>query len=251
MNKPQQVEVCLLGLARAGTLPATKKPQFLVKHHSGARNARTYKAGFEWRDDIFFTPARIEGMHGDYTFNAQQTALPSTQGDNTDGGTVGLPYASFLLGRVNNAFVSNTLRRDRTGTSRRPRCSSRTPGASSRGWGSDYGLRWDRQAFGYEKHDRRSMFSPELRQILQQAVFSARRSTEGTGTGRVTAGSSRRSGLFIRAADRRLVSNQFAHGASRRLGPHVCADRKRRGGWRLDARRRRMEHDQLTVAGVR
>ena len=37
----------------------------------------------------------------------QQTGLPSTQGQNLGGGAVGLPYASFLMGRVNNAFVSN------------------------------------------------------------------------------------------------------------------------------------------------
>ena len=34
-------------------------------------------------------------MHGHYTFNNQQTALPSTQGQNLSGGAVGLPYASF------------------------------------------------------------------------------------------------------------------------------------------------------------
>ena len=67
-----------LGMAVAGSLPATKKPQaqITVTH---SRNTHTYKAGFEWRDDIFSNPV-IHGSHGAYNFNAQQTALPSTQG---------------------------------------------------------------------------------------------------------------------------------------------------------------------------
>ena len=146
-----------LGLARAGTLPATKKPQFLV-NITHARNTHTYKAGFEWRDDIFYSGA-IDGMHGDYTFNAQQTALPSTQGQNLSGGTVGLPYASFLLGRVNNAFVSNALEPNwhKPATSVFVQDTWRVKSRLT----IDYGLRWDRQAFGYEEHDRRSMFSPD------------------------------------------------------------------------------------------
>ena len=44
------------GLAVAGSLPATKKPQLLV-NLTHSRNTHTYKAGFEWRDDIFSNPA--------------------------------------------------------------------------------------------------------------------------------------------------------------------------------------------------
>ena len=86
------------GLAVAGSLPATKKPQALI-NITHSRNTHTYKAGFEWRNDIFSNP-QIHGSHGQYTFNAQQTALPSTNGQNLGGGAVGLPYASFLLGMV-------------------------------------------------------------------------------------------------------------------------------------------------------
>jgi hypothetical protein len=146
-----------LGLARAGTLPATKKPQFLV-NITHARNTHTYKVGFEWRDDIFYSGA-IDGMHGDYSFNAQQTALPSTQGQNLAGGAVGLPYASFLLGLVNNASVSNALEPNwhKPATSVFVQDTWRVKSALT----IDYGLRWDRQAFGYEEDDRRSMFSPD------------------------------------------------------------------------------------------
>ena len=146
------------GLAVAGSLPATKKPQALV-NITHSRNTHTYKAGFEWRDDIFSNP-QIHGSHGQYTFNNQQTALPSTQGQNLGGGAVGLPYASFLLGMVNSAFVSNPT----DPNWRKPAVSAfmqdtwRVKSALT----IDYGLRWDRQAYGYEEQDRRSMFSPDV-----------------------------------------------------------------------------------------
>ena len=147
-----------LGMARAGTLPATKKPQFLI-NITHARNTHTYKAGFEWRDDIFYSGA-IEGTHGDYSFSAQQTSLPSTQGQNLGGGSVGLPYASFLMGMVNNASVSNPLEPNwhKPATSVFVQDTWRVKSALT----IDYGLRWDRQAYGYEQDDRRSMFSPHV-----------------------------------------------------------------------------------------
>jgi hypothetical protein len=147
-----------LGMAVAGSLPATKKPQALVTvTHS--RNTHTYKSGFEWRDDIFSNPV-IHGSHGAYNFNAQQTTLPSTQGQALGGGSVGLAYASFLLGRVNSASVSNPT----DPNWRRPAFSAfvqDTWRIKSR-LTLDYGLRWDKQAYGYEQEDRRSMFSPDV-----------------------------------------------------------------------------------------
>jgi hypothetical protein len=147
-----------LGMAVAGSLPATKKPQALVTvTHS--RNTHTYKAGFEWRDDIFSNPV-IHGSHGAYNFNAQQTTLPSTQGQNLGGGSVGLAYASFLLGRVNAASVSNPT----DPNWRRPAVSAflQDTWRLKSNLTLDYGLRYDRQAYGYEQDDRRSMFSPDV-----------------------------------------------------------------------------------------
>ena len=43
------------GIANAGSLPATKKPQALI-NMTHSRNTHTYKAGFEWRNDIFSIP---------------------------------------------------------------------------------------------------------------------------------------------------------------------------------------------------
>ena len=146
------------GIANAGSLPATKKPQFLV-NITHSRNTHTYKAGFEWRNDIFSIPV-INGSHGSYNFNAQQTALPSTQGQTLSGGAVGLPYASFLMGLVNTASVSNPTDPNwrKPATSAFVQDTWRINGRLT----LDYGLRWDRQAYGYEEQDRRSMFSPDV-----------------------------------------------------------------------------------------
>src|SRR6201999_2548401 len=77
------------GMANAGSLPATKKPQWLI-NITHSRNTHTYKAGFEWRNDIFSNPS-IQGSQTSWNFAAQQSGLPSTQGQNLQGGAVGLP----------------------------------------------------------------------------------------------------------------------------------------------------------------
>jgi carboxypeptidase family protein len=147
-----------LGMAVAGSLPATKKPQAQVTvTHS--RNTHTYKAGFEWRDDIFSNPV-IHGSHGAYNFSGQQTTLPSTQGQQLGGGAVGLAYASFLLGMVNSASVSNPT----DPNWHRPAIATflQDSWRIKSNLTLDYGVRWDRQAYGYEQDDRRSMFSPDV-----------------------------------------------------------------------------------------
>ena len=63
MSTPTGGGVWLKGWRSAGTLPATKKPQSLV-NITHARNTHTYKAGFEWRDDIFYPTYRGQ-RHGD------------------------------------------------------------------------------------------------------------------------------------------------------------------------------------------
>lgn len=71
------------------------------------RGNHTYKAGGEWRIDTF-TNISTGGVAGIYGFSNVDTGLPSTLGQNLQGGSVGFNYASFLLGRVNNASLSNT-----------------------------------------------------------------------------------------------------------------------------------------------
>jgi hypothetical protein len=121
------------------------------------RGSHNLKIGGEWRIDAF-TNGNGANAAGIYNFSNAQTGLPYTQGQSLGGGTVGLPYASFLLGAVASASISNAT----------------APQGRKKSWGLyaqdnwkvtrkltiDYGLRWDYQGFAREIHDRVSMFGP-------------------------------------------------------------------------------------------
>jgi hypothetical protein len=146
------------GLANAGSLPATKKPQALM-NITHARDRHTYKTGVEWRNDVFSNMS-MGSAHGTWNFNAQQTTLPSTNGQNLGGGSVGLPYASFLLGLANTASVSNYTEPNyyRHALSGFAQDTWRILSSLT----IDYGVRWDYQQYPYEFKQRRSMFSPDV-----------------------------------------------------------------------------------------
>jgi hypothetical protein len=166
-----------LGMAVGGSIPATRKPgvQASLSH---ARSTHTLKSGFEWRNDELTGSPIISGAN--YNFNAQQSGLPSTNGQNLPGGSVGLPYASFLMGLVNTASVANPPD---------PHWMKPTLGVYAQDtWKIrsnltlDYGLRWDYQGFPYEQNDRRSMFDPNLANPSAGGLKGAT-AYEGTGPG--------------------------------------------------------------------
>jgi len=123
------------------------------------RGNHTYKAGGEFRIDTR-SDKSSNGTSGNYAFSAVETGLPSTQGQSLSGGSVGFPYASFLLGAVDSASVSNY----------------RDPQMRKNAWGFfvqdtwkvthkltlDYGLRWDYQTAPRELWNRISMFAPTI-----------------------------------------------------------------------------------------
>jgi hypothetical protein len=123
------------------------------------RGNHTYKAGGEWRLDTFSNINTI-GVSGIYNFSAIESGLPSTQGQNLQGGLVGFPYASFLTGAVNSASISN----------------AQLPQYRKQAWGFfaqdtwkatrkltvTYGLRYDYQPAPHELHYRTSEFSPAV-----------------------------------------------------------------------------------------
>jgi len=121
------------------------------------RSNHTYKAGGEWRIDAL-TQKNFTGEFGQYTFNLAQTSLPYTQGQSISGGNVGLPYASFLMGLVNTASISNPV----DPQTRKPSWSlfAQDNWKITRKLTLDYGLRWDYQGYGDEIHHRVSEFSP-------------------------------------------------------------------------------------------
>ncbi len=123
------------------------------------RGSHNYKVGGEWRIDAF-TNGVGSTAAGVYNFSNAETGLPYTQGQSLSGGSVGLPYASFLLGAVDSASISNPT----------------APQGRKHSWGLyvqdswkvthklsiEYGLRWDYQGFAREIHDRVSEFAPSL-----------------------------------------------------------------------------------------
>ena len=117
----------------------------------------TIKFGAEWRKDAH-ADRNVRGSQGIFAFTSQETALPSNQ--TLAGGTVGFPYASFLLGLANNASIN----------------APQDPMVSQTGFGAflqdnwkitrkltlDYGLRWDYTTALSELWDRQQNFAPTL-----------------------------------------------------------------------------------------
>ena len=104
------------------------------------RQNHTYKAGAEMRIEAY--PGKIyTSTNGIYQFAAAETGLPSTNGQNLNGGNVGFPYASFLMGMVDVVTISNP-------TTLRP-VKSQWGGFAQDSWKItrrftlDYGLRYD------------------------------------------------------------------------------------------------------------
>jgi hypothetical protein len=143
-----------------GTHYTTEKPT-AVASLTWVHGTHTYKAGAQFRLDSF-SNIQVAGngsaATGSFSFSGDQTGLPYLQSTNIGGGTIGNPYASFLLGGADSATVSNVS----------------APQWRRHGWAVfvqdtwkasrrltlDYGLRWDRESYGNEIHYRESSFDP-------------------------------------------------------------------------------------------
>jgi hypothetical protein len=121
------------------------------------RGKHNYKAGFELKQEMY-SDENYQGAQGVYAFSGAQTAPPflgtTTVGSGSTSGSVGIGYASFLLGAVSSTTVNppkdTELRRitealyvlDNFKVS--PKLTL------------EYGLRWDRAPMGHEIWDRQS-----------------------------------------------------------------------------------------------
>jgi hypothetical protein len=142
--------------------PNTQSESIMFKPTANAsltwvKNSHTYKFGAELRIEGFPTDL-LAGTYGTYAFSPIETGLPSTQGQNLQGGTVGFPYASFLLGRVNNGNIA---------VASNPRLGKQAwaffaqdSWKVTRKLTLDYGLRWDYQTYFQEQYGRLANFSP-------------------------------------------------------------------------------------------
>jgi hypothetical protein len=121
------------------------------------RSNHTYKAGAEMRIEAY--PGTIyTSTNGIYQFAAAETGLPSTNGQNLNGGSVGFPYASFLMGLTDVVTISNP-------TTLRPVKSQGGAFAQdswkvTRKFTLDYGLRYDYATYIKDDKGRWANFSP-------------------------------------------------------------------------------------------
>jgi hypothetical protein len=123
------------------------------------RGKHSYKIGSEFRLESY-TDNQQTGGTGDLNFSALETGQPSTQGVNLGGGNVGLPYASFLLGQVDNATIQPA--QDLQWRNRRYGLYLQDTWRVTPKLTLDYGVRWDEQGEGHEIWNRDSMFGPSI-----------------------------------------------------------------------------------------
>ncbi len=119
----------------------------------------TFKFGEEWRKDIW-EDVNTRGSQGIYNFSAAETGLPYVSSTTLNGGNLGFPYASFLLGQVDSATVSNLqdpqIRKIGLGFY------AQDTWKVSRNLTLDYGLRYDYETVWQEIHGRFSSFEPNV-----------------------------------------------------------------------------------------
>jgi hypothetical protein len=125
---------------------------------TNVRGNHTYKVGLQWRLDTTINKNAIAAPT--YSFSGNETALPYLQSTTVGGNTIGLPYASYLLGLVDSATVPPTQDPDyrKTSTS----LYLQDTWKATRKLTIDYGIRWDRQTAPEEVFHRSSMFAPSI-----------------------------------------------------------------------------------------
>jgi hypothetical protein len=113
-----------------------------------ARNRHMFKFGGEFKRETWLDVNQTYSS-GQLMFSARQTGLPSTQGQNLSGGGVGLGYASFLLGLVEQAGV--TAVRDPEWNKSAWSLYAQDNWRAGERLTIDYGLRWDYAGQGHER----------------------------------------------------------------------------------------------------
>jgi hypothetical protein len=136
----------------------TQKPTFNVSL-TDVRGNHSFKYGAELRLEGY--PAKNWGTAGgSYGFSYTQTAQPFWANNVLSGTTPGFPYASFLLGLVNNGTIGNPVT---------PRLGKKQLGIFAqdtwkltRKLTIDYGLRYDYSTYLQEQYNRIPFFSESV-----------------------------------------------------------------------------------------
>jgi hypothetical protein len=138
------------------------------------------KFGGEFKHESFLNRVANQAV-GNYSFDPQQTGLPSTNGQNLNGGYTGSSFVSFLLGNVNTEYIGNVA----------APWFVRGSGAfyAQDTWKAtkkltiNYGLRWDLQQASHEQRYRTTQFNPNIANPSAGGLLGAAQ-FEGYGTGR-------------------------------------------------------------------
>jgi hypothetical protein len=139
----------------------------------------TFEFGGDFRHQLFGTHNDLSA--GSYAFSPNETSLPSAQGQNLYGASLGDGFASFVLGQLDGASIGNDniqwFHRMESGIY------ALDTWKATRKLTVNYGLRWDFEQMQHEQHDRETQFSPTVVNpsaggLLGGTVY------EGYGTGR-------------------------------------------------------------------
>ena len=144
--------------------PAAQSTVLLEKPTANAsitwvKQSHTYKLGGE----LFLsgTPdAAYTATNGFYDVSVNETGLPYLAGQTLAGGSLGFPYASFLLGRVDNFLVSQPAN-FRFGK-KQFAIFVQDSWKVTRRLTLDYGVRWDYGTYYKEQYGRAFNFTPAL-----------------------------------------------------------------------------------------
>jgi hypothetical protein len=124
------------------------------------KNTHTLKWGAQFGNEMW-SDRNTRGAQGIYTFSNAQTGNPALQGRTlTNGTSVGMNYASFLLGMTSAAQVNAV--QDPQGRKNTWGFYAEDNWKITRKLTAQVGLRYDLQGVGHEIHYRNSMFGPTI-----------------------------------------------------------------------------------------
>jgi hypothetical protein len=144
-----------------GTVDTREQKTTFVASVTWIKNNHSFKFGGETRIEGY-PNANIINTNGQYNFSAAETGLPylNATGPAGTGGTIGLPYASFLLGAVDNYNVAQPavakLGKHSLGLY------AQDSWKVTRNFTLEYGLRYDFSTYQREQYGRFGSFSPTV-----------------------------------------------------------------------------------------